>query len=196
MLHSPRITLAAAITASTICLYPVQRHTFLVFWNQSRTSSRVGSGFCSNRAYAETMKPGTQKPHCTAPQFIHATCNGCRCCGVPIPSMVVILEYSSTWLIFLVQERITCPFRMMEHEPQTPVPHPTLTPVRPIRRRTSDSLSFSGSHINIRSTPLMFNIIFLNFMLLYPPFFIQVEPPDSTEINRPPMLPTILPHRT
>ena len=54
-----------------------------------------------------------------------------------MPSMVVILEYSSTWLIFLVQERITCPFRMMEHEPQTPVPHPTLTPVRPIRRRTS-----------------------------------------------------------
>ncbi len=66
-------------------LYPVQRQAFLLAWNQSRTSSRVGLGLVSRRAFAETMNPGVQKPHWAAPCLIHAFWMGWRFPGVPIP---------------------------------------------------------------------------------------------------------------
>ncbi len=69
--------------------------------------------------------------------------------------MVVISENSATRFIFLVQARTTSPFRMTEQAPQTPVPHPTLTPVRPMRRRHSASVSLSGSQVMNLSTPLI-----------------------------------------
>ena len=68
---SPRISLAASITASTNGLYPVHLHTFLCFWNQSLTSSLEGLIFSSKSALAETINPGVQKPHCAAPCTIH-----------------------------------------------------------------------------------------------------------------------------
>ncbi len=81
-----------------------------------------------------------------------------------MPSMVVISENSATRFIFLVQARTTSPFRMTEQAPQTPVPHPTLTPVRPMRRRTSASVSFSGSQVMNLSTPLIFKFSRSSFM--------------------------------
>ena len=75
-----------------------------------------------------------------------------------MPSMVVISLYSGTRFIFLVQARTTSPFRMMEQAPHTPVPHPIFTPVRPMRRRTSARVSFSGSQVTNLSTPLMFKL--------------------------------------
>ena len=71
-------------------MYPVQRHAFRLSWNQSRTSSRVGFGFVSSSPFAETMKPGVQKPHWAAPCFIHAFWSGWSFSGVPIPSIVTI----------------------------------------------------------------------------------------------------------
>ena len=59
-----------------------------------------------------------------------------------------------------VQERTTFPLRMTEQAPHTPVPQPTLVPVRPRRRITSARVSLSGSQMNIRSAPLILRVIF------------------------------------
>ena len=158
------MTFAASMTPSTICLYPVQRQTLRFFWNQSRTSSRVGFTFCWRSAYAETTKPGVQNPHWIPPEFMIAAWIGWRFVGVPMPSMVVIRLYSSIVRIVRMQGRMTLPFRTMVHEPQTPVSQPTFVPVSPIRRSTSDSVSLSGSQMSMRSAPLTFSHIFLSCM--------------------------------
>ena len=93
---------------------------------------------------------------------------GCRCAGVPMPSMVSTWLYSLTCLIFLTQERTSLPSRMTVHAPQTPLSQPTLVPVSPMRRSTLASVSFSGSHMNKRFAPLMLSHIFLSLMLLPP----------------------------
>ena len=111
------------------------------------------------------MKPGEQKPHWAPPYVIQACCSGCRCCGVPMPSMVMISLNSATRFIFLVQARTTSPFRITEQAPQTPVPQPILTPVSPIRRRTTARVSSSGSHVTNLLTPLMLKLSLASLML-------------------------------
>ena len=64
--------------------------------------------------------------------------------------------------IFLVQERTGLPSISTVQAPQTPMPQPTFTPVRPIRRRTVESLSFSGSTITKRFTPLISKAILVS----------------------------------
>jgi hypothetical protein len=76
--------------------------------------------------------------------------------------MVVTLLYCSTLRILTVQERTSLPFNITLQAPHTPVPQPTFVPVRPIRRITDASVSFSGSQIIIRSTPFMFSVSFLS----------------------------------
>src|SRR5882672_6270050 len=56
----------AALIASYIWLYPVQRHKFPL--NAPRISSSVGSGFTASKCLTVMMKPGVQKPHCAPPQ--------------------------------------------------------------------------------------------------------------------------------
>ena len=81
-----------------------------------------------------------------------------------MPSMVVISLNSEIAFIFFVQARTTFPFRITEQAPQTPVPHPTFTPVRPIRRRTAAKLSFSGSQTTNLSMPLIVKLNLVSFM--------------------------------
>jgi hypothetical protein len=85
-----------------------------------------------------------------------------------MPSMVSTLLYSGMARIFRAQERTTLPSRMTEQAPQAPLPQPTFTPVKPMRRSTAARESFSGSHMNIRLAPLMFSHIFLSLMPLPP----------------------------
>ncbi len=81
-----------------------------------------------------------------------------------MPSIVVISLNSGTLFIFLVQARTTSPSRITEQAPQTPVPHPILTPWRPMRRRTTARESSSGSQTANLSTPLMFKLNLASFM--------------------------------
>jgi hypothetical protein len=77
--------------------------------------------------------------------------------------MVVISPDSATVFIFLVQARTTFPFRITEQAPHTPVPHPTFTPVRPMRRITSARESFSGSQTTNLSTPFIIKLNLVSF---------------------------------
>ena len=82
-----------------------------------------------------------------------------------MPSMVITVLYSLILLIFLVHDLTTLPSRITEQAPQTPVPHPTFVPVRPSLLSTEASVSVSGLHINVRSAPLIFNVIFCRFII-------------------------------
>ncbi len=93
----------------------------------------------SRSALVETMNPGVQKPHWIAPWKTNAFWMGWRLSGVPIPSMVVIVDQFSIRFILTVQERTSLPSRMTLQAPHVPVAHPTLTPVRwSCFRSTSD----------------------------------------------------------
>ncbi len=68
---SPRINLAASITASMILAYPVQRQRLC-----SRAffiSALSGFGLRSRRAFVAMIIPGVQNPHCTAPDRTYAS---------------------------------------------------------------------------------------------------------------------------
>ena len=81
-----------------------------------------------------------------------------------IISLACVTQLFSGMLeIFFVQERTGFPSIRTVQAPQTPMPQPTFTPVRPIRRRTVDSLSFSGSTIRKRWTPLISKVILVSF---------------------------------
>ena len=64
--------------------------------------------------------------------------------------------------------------------PQTPVPQPTFVPVRPIRRSTSASESFSGSQTIMRSAPFRVSQIFLS--AIDPPrvWFLERRTPEAS----------------
>ena len=93
------------------------------------------------------MKPGEQKPHCTAAYLIHAICRGCRWSAVPIPSTVSMALYSSTLVIFFTQERTGSPFTSTVHAPHCPLPQPILTLVNPSLLSTSDRVSVVSKRI-------------------------------------------------
>ena len=113
------------------------------------------------------MKPGVQKPHWAPPCTIQASCSGCRLSGVPMPSIVVTREPSSTRFILVMQERTTLPFRITEQPPHWPWPHPTLVPVSfNCSRKTSDSM-VSGSARTVLGTPLMWSILLIICNLLF-----------------------------
>src|ERR1700716_1761012 len=52
----------------------------------SRISASDGSGLSRSSAAVATMKPGVQKPHCTAPAATNARCMGCRWSPSAAPS--------------------------------------------------------------------------------------------------------------
>src|SRR4030095_16422518 len=79
---------AAASTASTIFVYPVQRHRLPD--SASRTSSIVGAGCSASSAFAESSMPGVQNPHCAAPRSANSTWSGSSRPSTSSPSMVTI----------------------------------------------------------------------------------------------------------
>ena len=132
----------------------------MYFWNQSRMSSRDGSGLLSMRALAETMKPGVQKPHWAPPWIIQAICRACRSCGVPMPSMVVMAAPSGTRSILVIQERISLPSMITLQAPHWPLPQPTLVPVRRRLLRMTSASRSEPSVTTERSIPFTYNFFF------------------------------------
>ncbi len=132
----------------------MQRQTLRCFWNQSRTSVRLGLLFSSSSCFAETMNPGVQKPHCAPPWAAQASCSGCRQSGLPTPSMVVTDAPSGRRRILYAHERTTLPSRMTLHAPHWPSPQPTLTPVSSSWPRSTSASVASGSTTRLRGMPL------------------------------------------
>jgi len=60
------------------------------------TSSMVGVGFSSSRAFKEMRIPGVQKPHWTAPSLTKASCSGWSLPFCASPSIVMI---SASWAV-------------------------------------------------------------------------------------------------
>ena len=93
--------------------------------------------------------------------------------------MVVISASCGTLLMRVVQERITLPFMITEHDPHWPWPQATLVPVRPSwPRKTSASDAFS-SMMTVLGCPLTFRSLFCITFPLLPPDWDRVHVGDA-----------------
>src|SRR5579872_1948533 len=67
---------------------------------------------------------------------------------------IVVMSRPSILLICSVQERIALPFSSTVHDPQSPMPHPYLVPVRPRMSRRYHMSGISGSPSKVWDCPL------------------------------------------
>ncbi|OPZ77026.1 MAG: hypothetical protein BWY79_01348 [Actinobacteria bacterium ADurb.Bin444] len=127
---------AAALMASTILAYPVQRHRFPAM--ASRISGSEGLEFRDSKAVALTTNPGVQKPHWIAPLATKASWRGVSPPSADNPSMVVISRFSTSPTNTRHELRGWPSMRTIQ-APHSPSPHPSLAPVRPRRSRRQNS---------------------------------------------------------
>ena len=99
-----------------------------------RISSRVGSGFASTSAAAETIWPGVQKPHCSASARTNAATSGWS----RRPS-IVVTSRPSTVCTSVMHESTGTPSSCTVHAPQWPSPHAIFVPVRPRSSRSTSA---------------------------------------------------------
>ena len=99
-----------------------------------------------------TRMPGVQTPHCKAAYSMNFCCKGCRLSPSAIPSTVEI-DLPSASAPKTRQEHTSRSSKVTEQAPQSPVPQPSLAPVRcNLSRRQSSKVS-RGSHRNSTSSP-------------------------------------------
>src|ERR1019366_7295012 len=118
----------------------------------------LGCGTLSTSAFADSIAPLMQKPHCAAPSPMNACCSGCGLSAVPRPSSVVI-SLSPTALTGITQDRITCPRMMTVHDPHCAIPHPKRGPRSPRSSFKTNNSGVSGSASTRCSWPLTLRII-------------------------------------
>ena len=78
--------MAASRIAILTLIWPVQRQ--IAPARASLISSSLGLVLTSNSAFAVMIRPGVQKPHCTAPYSRNADCTGCNSLPSSMPSIV------------------------------------------------------------------------------------------------------------
>src|SRR6476646_1139598 len=124
----------------------------------SRTRSASQSGSSVSSAWAVVMKPGVQKPHCSAWCLRKDFCSGVRSASLDRPSTVVILAPSAC-TARMRQERTASPSTSTVQAPQTPCSQPMWVPVRRSSwRRQSASVS-RGSTSTLTCLPLTSNLV-------------------------------------
>ena len=108
----------------------------------------------ASSAFAATINPGVQKPHCSAACSRNFCCTGCSLSPSAMPSTVVIfLPSASTPSIR--HEHTSLPSRMTLQAPQSPEPQPSLLPVRPSSSRSTSSRVCCASQRNSIGSPLI-----------------------------------------
>jgi hypothetical protein len=123
---------AAALTASTIFAYPVQRQRFPP--SASRISSSLGCGRRRSSASAAMIIPGVQKPHC-APSFSwNARWSALSRPSAAWASMVSIARPSQL-AASVRQASRGAPSTSTVQAPHSPPSQPRLVPVSPRRPR-------------------------------------------------------------
>ena len=75
------------------------------------------------------MKPGVQKPHCSASSAMNAFCTGCSRPGDTPSTVVTVLP--ATRRAGIRQLTMGVPSTSTVHAPQTPDPQTNLVPVSP-----------------------------------------------------------------
>ena len=141
-----------------------------------RISSRVASGFSSKRALALMMNPGVQNPHWSAWFSRTASCTGSSFPSQPTPSMVTTFRPSTAGAG--TRQAVTAlPSIITVQAPHSPIPQPSLVPVR---RRSSLSISKSlwwGFTSTWQGFPFNVKLIFI-FSTAIPPFLLPGTGPE------------------
>ena len=116
--------------ALTMFMYPVQRQMFPEIAH--RTSSSVGSGFCSSSATPTSIIPGVQNPHCRPCSSLNARC---MTPGTPasLRPSTVVSDRPFACTANIVHDFIGVPSTSTVHAPQLVVSQPTCVPVSPAR---------------------------------------------------------------
>ena len=107
-----------------------------------------GLGFFAERAFAAIRKPGVQMPHCRAACSRNFAAADAACRHPPCPRWSRRAGPSAS-APSTRQEQTSRPSRMMLQAPQSPVPQPSLAPVRPSRLRSTSSSVSSGSQTKL-----------------------------------------------
>ena len=103
---------------------------------------------------AAIRKPGVQMPHCKAACSMNFSCKGCRAPPSASPSTVLTSRPSAS-APSTRQEQTRRPSSRTLQAPQSPVPQPSLAPVRPHLSRSESSRVSSGGQAKSTGSPLM-----------------------------------------
>jgi len=149
---------AAPSDSKAHAVKPVQRQRLPL--SASWICGSVGVGFLSSSARAESIMPGWQNPHCSAPQSAKARCTGSSPWAPASPSMVTI---SRSWAscASVMQERIASPrpgaprgrARTVQ-APQSPLSQPCFEPMSPRSYRRASSKVRCAGTASAWSSPL------------------------------------------
>ena len=99
-------------------------------------AARLGFGSSASRARADSIMPGWQKPHCSAPQRSKASWTG----STPLPPAarwsgrspsMVVTSLPCASAARVRQASTGAPSTRTVHAPQSPLSQPCLEPVRP-----------------------------------------------------------------
>ncbi len=137
------------------------------------------------------MNPGVQKPHWAPPCRIQDSCRGCKCSGVPMPSIVVTAAPSVNRENLVAQDRTTLPPSITLQAPHWAWLQPTLVPVSPSCSRRIDAREASAGAMIFRATPLTTSsfliILMFSCTLCGNPFLRQVKNEKSGRWSQPPL---------
>src|SRR5688500_4780904 len=97
--------------------------------------------------------PAVQKPHCTAPCSMNASCSGCRCSSVPSPSTVSTSRPSTSSARY-VHALTGAPSTSTVHAPHTCMSQERRAPLSCSRSRSTSSSSASGRTSSAAGRPL------------------------------------------
>src|SRR4051812_41128643 len=104
------------------------------------------------------IMPGMQNPHCGTPCFTNAACTGCSEPSEADASPSTVRTLLPRACIASTRQLATgLPSMWTVQAPQSPVPHPSLAPVRPAVSRTVSSRVWYGWTRSSVSSPLSVN---------------------------------------
>src|SRR5206468_6656297 len=121
-------------------------------------SASVGAPFRSRRSIAVIIRPGVQKPHCSACSALNARWIGWSSPSFASPSTVVI-SAPSAWTASTVHDLTALPSIRTVHAPHWLVSQPTCVPVSLSFSRSSSTRSRDGSMSMTCSVPLTVTVI-------------------------------------
>src|SRR5450631_1096566 len=104
------------------------------------------------------MRPGVQKPHCTAPFLVKLFLRASPIGLVTKPSIVTSSRPSQS-TANIRQEFTVSPSTRIVQAPHSPSPHAYLVPVSPIPSRSMSSALIWAATVTRRSTPFSLNVI-------------------------------------
>ena len=101
--------------------------------------ARSAPGLRASRSWVATIRPGVQKPHCTAPASRKASWIGSSSSSDGARPSTVTIAAPSAWPASTRHEHTSVPSRYTEHEPHSPCSQAFFEPGRPIRSRSTYS---------------------------------------------------------